>query len=467
MLRSALKGDLPLINVFVVLIILAKLLLNTTFQPILNASLIFLSILSALGFIRLFSFYRLTVQMVFNKELPRLFSDNFFKSIYNYYILSRPMSMLYRYHTASFRVLPDVLVLGEVRCGTTSLCKHLTSLSGCHPPFCPWKHPELEKKETFYFVGHYGTVDPAKYSMCFPLKITRWFYTTILRRPFFTFDGCAQYLNSPTAPYLLAEAYIKAGKPPPILLACVRNPVDQAVSWWKYENSAIQWGESMGLKNNHDQLRSKLYPPKTFSSALDYSLSPSISSGYVAAEDLVRNKSHSQMSGLMLPPWSLTWPGGQLTGVGRSGNFNENILRFENVFNYKFMGGEGEFSNNPLRSSSNSSNSSKSSKNNGSNRQFVRVVNLEELNDSTALKDLLVFFCRELNLYWNSPQESTLTKLNVEFYVDKNAREKITRKYNAGGTEFDPSEADKAKARILFGNQQQQLEKLIKRKLNW
>jgi len=405
--------------------------------------------------------------MVFNKELPRLFSDNFFKSIYNYYILSRPMSMLYRYHTASFRVLPDVLVLGEVRCGTTSLCKHLTSLSGCHPPFCPWKHPELEKKETFYFVGHYGTVDPAKYSMCFPLKITRWFYTTILRRPFFTFDGCAQYLNSPTAPYLLAEAYIKAGKPPPILLACVRNPVDQAVSWWKYENSAIQWGESMGLKNNHDQLRSKLYPPKTFSSALDYSLSPSISSGYVAAEDLVRNKSHSQMSGLMLPPWSLTWPGGQLTGVGRSGNFNENILRFENVFNYKFMGGEGEFSNNPLRSSSNSSNSSKSSKNNGSNRQFVRVVNLEELNDSTALKDLLVFFCRELNLYWNSPQESTLTKLNVEFYVDKNAREKITRKYNAGGTEFDPSEADKAKARILFGNQQQQLEKLIKRKLNW
>jgi hypothetical protein len=60
-----------------------------------------------------------------------------------------------------------------VRCGTTTLCAHLAALGrsggGFAPPFCPWKHPELDGKETFYFAGHFlGLVDPRLYPMCFP-----------------------------------------------------------------------------------------------------------------------------------------------------------------------------------------------------------------------------------------------------------------------------------------------------------
>lgn len=61
----------------------------------------------------------------------------------------------------------------QVRCGTTTLCAHLAGLGESSrsfaPPFCPWKHPELDKKETFYFAGHFlGLVEPRLYPMCFP-----------------------------------------------------------------------------------------------------------------------------------------------------------------------------------------------------------------------------------------------------------------------------------------------------------
>jgi len=61
----------------------------------------------------------------------------------------------------------------QVRCGTTTLCAHLAGLGESSrsfvSPFCPWKHPELDKKETFYFAGHFlGLVEPRLYPMCFP-----------------------------------------------------------------------------------------------------------------------------------------------------------------------------------------------------------------------------------------------------------------------------------------------------------
>merc|ERR1719469_1032131 len=156
----------------------------------------------------------------------------------------RPCACLFRLMTYRLRVLPDVIVLGEVRCGTTTLCHqlracaadpHNQSQSFCHSPFSLWDHPELGDKETFYFVGHLlGVVDPQIYAAFFPLALTKWFQTRILGNKFFTFDGCAQYLTSPSAPHLIAAAY--RGRDPPVLVACTRNPVEQTASWWKFEN---------------------------------------------------------------------------------------------------------------------------------------------------------------------------------------------------------------------------------------
>ncbi|CAJ1929069.1 unnamed protein product [Cylindrotheca closterium] len=252
----------------------------------------------------------------------------------------RPLEIIFRYVTSSWRVLPDIIVLGEVRCGTTSLCQHLADfeLVECHTPFCLWAHPELDNKETFFFVGHYlGIVTPRHYRMCFPLKITKWWSETKRKicgqpsKPFLSFDGCAQYLTSPTAPYLIAQAYREAGEKPPVFIACVRRPAEQALSWWKYENNAMKWGEGMMLNKWNTSLRGKLYPPRSVEDAIDYSRSQHIEDMYQRAESLgietVENRRFFR-----LPQWAVTWPGGQLSAIGRTSCFARNILRYERVF---------------------------------------------------------------------------------------------------------------------------------------
>lgn len=307
-----------------------------------------LIVTTVIGYTLLCKLYSHSVRTIFNRRVPGTISQCI-PSFIVHLTLLRPLEIIYRFVTYRWRVLPDIIVLGEVRCGTTSLCQHLSSLQhfDCHPPFCLWKHPELDRKETFYFVGHYlRYVTPKYYRMCFPLRIVRWWSLQKCRKfdsskPFLTFDGCAQYLTSPTAPYLIAEAYREANLPPPVLIACTRNPVDQAISWWRYENAAMKWGESMGLKEFNTRLRTDQYPPCDINSALEYSLlGKNVNDLYQKAEELYSPELLQQFSNeninTRLPEWAMTWPGGQLTGIGRNSKYLENINRYERVFRSVF-----------------------------------------------------------------------------------------------------------------------------------
>ena len=160
------------------------------------ASLLFLRInmtLNIIGYIFLIALYRHCVPVVFNRKIPTFENhDNgqqahpAIQSFNTHLLMLRPLEIIFRFATAPLRVLPDVIVLGEVRCGTTNLCAHLSSLSyqqaektrvKCYAPFCPWAHPELDNKESFYFVGHYlGIVDPFFYRMAFPLVVSKYRY---------------------------------------------------------------------------------------------------------------------------------------------------------------------------------------------------------------------------------------------------------------------------------------------------
>ena len=300
-------------------------------------------VLSLSTLLILINLYWHSVETIFNRKAPSFPSMDFFSSFWTHSCLIRPVEVMFRYLTARMRILPDIIVLGEVRCGTTTLCEHVRGIYGCHEPFCMWKHPELDKKETFFFVGHYlGNVNPRLYRMNFPLAFTKAFHERILGKPFFSFDGCAQYLTSPSAAYLIAETYRDANEPPPVLIACVREPYDQVLSWWRYENMAMKWGTMMGLPYNewNSSVRTASYPPKTISEALQYSNSATVTNLYQKAEDLV--KSTNQMSltesqlakclHFVVPVWAITWPGGQLSVIGKKGGFHRNIMRFKQVF---------------------------------------------------------------------------------------------------------------------------------------
>eukprot|EP00579_Thalassiosira_antarctica_P010751 CAMPEP_0201916438 /NCGR_PEP_ID=MMETSP0903-20130614/6067_1 /ASSEMBLY_ACC=CAM_ASM_000552 /TAXON_ID=420261 /ORGANISM="Thalassiosira antarctica, Strain CCMP982" /LENGTH=470 /DNA_ID=CAMNT_0048452243 /DNA_START=228 /DNA_END=1637 /DNA_ORIENTATION=- len=340
--------------------------------------------LNAVGYTIIILIYRHSIRVVFNRKIPTIRKDDegyikpelhsAVQSFNTHLLMLRPLEILFRFITAPMRVLPDVIVIGETRCGTTNLCGHIVSLSSisshsdehmkikCYTPFCAWAHPILDHKESFYFVGHYlGIVDPYFYRMAFPLKITRWWEEKVLGNFFFCFDGCAQYLSHPSVPYLIASSY-QGNESPPVLVACIRNPVDQAISWWKYENNAISWGESIGLKEWDTGLRSPQYPPKTIADALELSRSDFVLKAYSNAEKLVkeliqrdddRNTSSATKSLFKLftgdikrlPSWAITWPAGQLSSIGRSCNYARNIERYNHVFSTAFEGKQSGASN--------------------------------------------------------------------------------------------------------------------------
>mmetsp|Transcript_35986 Transcript_35986/g.84013 ORF Transcript_35986/g.84013 Transcript_35986/m.84013 type:complete len:402 (-) Transcript_35986:590-1795(-) len=261
----------------------------------------------------LYALHLWMVHVVFNRVVPSSLSfgsPTWGKTARFHLSMLRPVECLFRLATYKLRVLPDIIVLGEVRCGTTTLCHHIRNCTKyCRQPFCLWDHPELGDKETFFFVGHYfGIVDPELYRMCFPLQLTKFVQTRILRRPFFTFDGCAQYLTSPSAPYLIAFAYKKQQRAP-ILVACTRNPTDQAVSWWKFENDFMVWGDSLGLQQYNELLRGPFYPPRSIVDALNLSMSEPVADMYCRAEILASravSSPSSLFSILRMPAWALT-----------------------------------------------------------------------------------------------------------------------------------------------------------------
>jgi hypothetical protein len=283
----------------------------------------------------------------------------------------------------------------------------------------------LDRKETFYFVGHYlGNVHPTGYRMCFPLKLTKWIHTAWLGRPFFTFDGCAQYLSSPTAPYLIARAYQDAGQPPPILVACVRDPVDQAMSWWKYEHNAMAWGDSMGLTGWNTTLRGE--QPRTVNDALDRSTSDTMQDLYNQAEGLFPLHSTEIKPEYVLPPWAMTWPGGQLAGVGRNGAFWTNIQRYETVFDKVFGTRDGA----PLVPAS-------------SRLSHVNVIPLDFLKDDAKLFSTLCSLMQQLDARQPSgstppPPPSTYKDMSSHIHLGlhRNALVKSTGKEAIPAEEF-------------------------------
>uniref|UniRef100_A0A7S4JWP9 Sulfotransferase domain-containing protein n=1 Tax=Odontella aurita TaxID=265563 RepID=A0A7S4JWP9_9STRA len=361
---------LPILTVILTLhtplhLVIAHFLPNHLFTKNVSSAILCANLaLNVAGYALIAQLYLHSVRNIFNRNIPSD-PEALTSSFGAHLALLRPLEIIWRYLTAQFRVLPDVLVLGEVRCGTTTFCSHLSSIPGAAEPFCLWRHPELDGKETFYFVGHYlGHVSPSNYRMCFPLKLTKWWHERILKRPFFTFDGCAQYLSSPTAAALISKAYKDTGEPLPIMVACVRDPVDQALSWWRYENNAMAWGNGMGLQTWNTGLRSDAYPPKSLPNALKYSES---------TEALFDRAEYLARSGELrfLPPWSMTWPGGQLAGIGRNGRYAKNILRFEEMA--RMFVGTGNMNQRKCIE----------------RLQFIRVVPIETMSDGVKVSDLL------------------------------------------------------------------------------
>jgi hypothetical protein len=119
----------------------------------------------------------------------------------------------YRELTGPLRGLPDALIIGAQKGGTTSLFNYLVQHPDVLPPF---------GKEIHYFDLHYE-------------RGVRWYrgrfpYSHRLSRGKLTIDASPYYLVHPLAPRRAAQLLPEAR-----LIALLRNPVDRALSHYQHE----------------------------------------------------------------------------------------------------------------------------------------------------------------------------------------------------------------------------------------
>ena len=276
------------------------------------------------------SFARSACRRVFNREPPPGLLPGLLLPMLR---VLRPFGMLWRLATAPLRCLPDVYVLGEVRCGTTTVASLLRDELGMAGPFTPWVHPLANEKESFFLVGHYwGYVPRWAYRMCFPLRLSRWWYRVVLGRPFAAFEGCASYLSAPWAP-----ALVRALTPRAVLVVCVREPVAQNLSWWRLEQAGMAWGSSMGLGERWCGPPARMhYPPRSLRAALALSRSAAVEALWQRAERLPEAGGLGGGEGggaaagpfARLPDWAVPMPNGQLSAFDRMGRYADTIERW-------------------------------------------------------------------------------------------------------------------------------------------
>ena len=286
------------------------------------------------------AFARHATRVVFNRQLTS------FTTVIGLLRVTRPLQIAWRLATARLRCTPRLYILGEVRCGTTTLASLLRARLGLHGPFTPWDHPLANEKESFFFSGHYfGLVSPRMYSMCFPLRLVSWFHRRVLARPIVSFDACASYLSSPWLPPLLRRTLCLAhpSSPLPVLVVCLREPVSQHVSWWRLEQGGMAWGTSMGMGASWLGPPSRLerYPPATLREAVDLSRSEAVEEMWRKAAELPLTRPERPADGggddnvdggAFLPEWAMPFPNGQLSAFDSMGRYADSIERWLAVF---------------------------------------------------------------------------------------------------------------------------------------
>jgi hypothetical protein len=125
----------------------------------------------------------------------------------------RQLRARYRLATGRLRGLPQLLILGAQRSGTTSLFHYLVQHPDVLPPF---------GKELHYFDAHYAR-GVTWYRGRFPFRHR-------LRNGTLTLDATPYYLVHPLVPQRAAQLL-----PTVQLIALLRNPVDRALSHYQHE----------------------------------------------------------------------------------------------------------------------------------------------------------------------------------------------------------------------------------------
>jgi Sulfotransferase domain len=166
---------------------------------------------------------------------------------------------LYRGITSSIRVLPDFLIIGTQRGGTTALYHYLKT----HPCIIP-----ATIGDTHFFDKKYSK-GLRWYQAHFPTLWEKAYAQQVRKRPLVTGEASSSYLFYPLAPKRVAESL-----PHVKLMVLLRNPVDRAYSQYyhavelKHETlpfeEAIQDEEKRTAQEHEKILQDEQYESHTY-----------------------------------------------------------------------------------------------------------------------------------------------------------------------------------------------------------
>jgi len=127
----------------------------------------------------------------------------------------RTSSQTYRRLTSDMRVMPDFLIIGGQRCGTSSLYYYLTEQHGII---------SAATKEVHFFDDFYARgLD--WYRAQFPANAYKRYIETVHKRRFITGEASPYYIFHPQAPIRISQTL-----PHLKIIALLRNPIDRAYS---------------------------------------------------------------------------------------------------------------------------------------------------------------------------------------------------------------------------------------------
>lgn len=198
----------------------------------------------------------------------------------------------------------------------------------------------------------------------------------------------------------------------------------------------------MGLSKWNTTTRTPCYAPKTISRALAFSSSSEVDRMYEKAEELFRNS--DEVESFSLPDWAMTWPGGQLSGIGRNGLFFSNIQRYERVFSEEF----GDPSNKPTVPKA-------------STLKFVNVIPLEFMKSDEQVLSILTSIFEQVNRRIDSRQKIELKAARARVGVHRNASAALSNP----GTE--PKTSEKTALRTHFLRDTKLLEETCGMEFGW
>ncbi|HLQ28236.1 MAG TPA: sulfotransferase domain-containing protein [Ktedonobacteraceae bacterium] len=126
----------------------------------------------------------------------------------------------FRATTNPLRLMPDFIIIGTMRGGTTSLYSYLTD----HPSIGPAYMKEVHFFDVYYHKGLHW------YRSQFPSSVQKYYSERVQKQQFITGEASPYYLFHPHAPKRIARVL-----PQVKLVVLLRNPVNRAYSHYYHE----------------------------------------------------------------------------------------------------------------------------------------------------------------------------------------------------------------------------------------